>query len=113
VINGIGLNSKRQDIYLSALTSLAEKAREGVKILETIGNFKAESVILVGGGAKNRLWNQLKADHMGIPVKIIDQKETTIVGAALFALSGAGLYKTPKEARNAMKITSQLYIPAR
>jgi len=112
VIKGIGLNSKREEIYMAALTALAEKAKEGLKILENIGNFKAESVILVGGGAKNSLWNQLKANKMGIPVKIIDQKETTIIGAALFALAGSGVFKTPQEARNAMKVTTQVYNPA-
>jgi L-fuculokinase len=111
VIEGLGLSSKREDIYMAALTALSEKAKDGLQILENIGNFKAESVIVVGGGARNRLWNQLKADSMDIPVKVIDQKETTIVGAALFAFAGAGVFKTPQEARSNISIATKVFKP--
>jgi len=112
VIGGIGLNSKREEIYLAALTALAEKSKTGLEILEKIGGFNAESMIVVGGGSKNRLWNQLKADVMKIPVKVIDQKETTIIGAALFAFAGAGVYNSPQEARNNMSVATQMFNPA-
>lgn len=111
VIEGLGLSSKREDIYMAALTALSEKAKDGLQILENIGNFKAESVIVVGGGARNRLWNQLKADSMDIPVKVIDQKETTIVGAALFAFAGADVFKTPQEARSNISIATKVFKP--
>ena len=45
-------------------------------------------IIVVGGGSKNKFVNQLREKELGIPVKIIDQKETTVLGAAQIALMG-------------------------
>lgn len=38
-------------------------------MLEKIGHFKASELLLVGGGSRNTLWNQIKANMLDIPVK--------------------------------------------
>jgi len=53
---------------------------------------------VVGGGAKSRLWNQIKADVTGLPVKVPEITETTALGAAFLALVGTGAYATLSEA---------------
>jgi len=100
LISGLGINTKRANIYLAALEAMSRLLVESLKILEGQGSFVADSVICVGGGSKNRLWNQLRANALGIPVKTITRKETTVLGAALFVLSGIGVYSNPEEARN-------------
>jgi L-fuculokinase len=57
---------------------------------------------VVGGGSKNDLWNQLRADLTGLPIMTIDQKEATVVGAAMFAFIGAGEFGTLHQAQAAM-----------
>lgn len=99
IISGLGIKTKREDIYKAALEALSQKNKQSLEILEQAGGFKAGSLIVVGGGSKNRLWNRLRANHLGIPVKLINQKETTVLGAALFAFYGAGIYGSPEEAR--------------
>jgi xylulokinase len=47
---------------------------------------------VVGGGAKGRLWNQIKADVTGLPVTVPEMIETTALGAAFLALVGIGAY---------------------
>ena len=72
-----------------------------------------------------RLWNgirsiaqwqanvsQLRSDIIGIPVRVVDQKETTVLGSALFALAGTGLYGSPDEARQAVQYKTEDYVPA-
>lgn len=98
-ITGLTINTKREEIYRALLESLAFRLREGLEALQTAGNFKAERIICVGGGSKNRLWNQLRADVCNTPIQLIDQKETTVLGAALFVFKGAGLYETAEDAR--------------
>ncbi len=98
-INGLTINTKREEIYRALLESLAFRLRESLEALQTAGNFKAERIICVGGGSKNRLWNQLRADVCNIPIQLIDQKETTVLGAALFVFNGSGVVKTIDEAR--------------
>jgi sugar (pentulose or hexulose) kinase len=53
---------------------------------------------VVGGGAKSRLWNQIKADVTGLQVNVPEITETTALGAAFLALVGMGAYATLSEA---------------
>ena len=99
IISGIGLNTKRGEIYLAAIKALVKKTKSSLDIVEKNCGFKAREIICVGGGSKNSLWNKERARALGIPVMITKQTETTVLGAALFALYGIGLYKSPDEAR--------------
>jgi len=100
IISGLGINTNRNQIYKAALLALSQKTKQSLEILERTGNFKAESLLLVGGGVKNNLWNKLRAETLGIPIKIIDIEETTVLGAAIFAFYGLGFYKSPDDAQN-------------
>lgn len=53
---------------------------------------------VVGGGAKSRLWNQIKADVTGLQVNVPEITETTALGAAFLALVGIEAYATLLEA---------------
>ncbi len=88
IISGIGIHTKREEIYLAALEALACKTKQSLQILEKAGGFTTESIIVVGGGSRNKLWNQLREKELGIPVKTIDQKETTVLGASQIAFLG-------------------------
>ena len=54
-------------------------------------------VIAVGGGTKNPLWNQIKADVVGKPLAVLEFQETSSLGAALLGGLGAGLYGSFEE----------------
>jgi L-fuculokinase len=108
IISGLGLHSKREEIYRAALVALAKKTAEQLKTLELELNFNAKSIIVVGGGSKNSLWNQLRAKAIGMPIKLIDKKETTVLGAALYAMAGIGLYGSADEARENVKYKIEL-----
>ncbi len=53
---------------------------------------------VVGGGAKSRLWNQIKADVTGLQVGVPEVTETTALGATFLALVGVGAYASLSEA---------------
>jgi xylulokinase len=44
-----------------------------------------------GGGARSRLWSQIKADVYGMPVAPLQPEEVGILGAAMLAMTGAGI----------------------
>ena len=50
-------------------------------------------VRVTGGGEKSNLWNQIKADALGIPVVQIDRHEGAPMGVAILAGYGVGLFK--------------------
>jgi xylulokinase len=47
---------------------------------------------LTGGGAKNSLWRQMKADASGLPVRAVSDLECTARGAAMLAGVGGGIF---------------------
>ncbi|WP_347838459.1 L-fuculokinase [uncultured Draconibacterium sp.] len=112
-INGLTIHTKRGEIYRAFLESLAFRLRQGIEALEKAGGFKAEKIICVGGGSKNMLWNQLRADVCNLPVHLIDQKETTVLGAALFVFAGSGIAASPAAARAQIQYKQEIVKPSK
>ena len=110
-ILGLTMDSTRDEIYRAMLEALSSRLAEGKRALENAGGFKTESILCVGGGSKNRLWNQLRANFSGVPLKIIDQKETTVLGASLFVQAACGNAASPEEARSAIKYKTEIIEP--
>ena len=110
-ILGLTLESTRFEVYRAMLEALSVRLAEGKSSLENAGGFKTESILCVGGGSKNRLWNQLKANFSGVPLKIIDQKETTVLGASLFVQAACGNAASADEARSAIKFKIEIIEP--
>ena len=110
-ILGLTLESTRHEIYRAMLEALSDRLGEGKNALENAGGFKTESILCVGGGSKNRLWNQLRADHTGVPLKIIDHKETTVLGASLFVQAACGNAASPEEARSGINYKIEVIEP--
>ncbi len=111
-IMGLTINTRRGQLYRAFLESMAFRLKEALEALEEAGNFKAESIICVGGGSKNKLWNQLRADVCKLPVQLIEQKETTVLGASLFVFAGADVYKSPDAARNQIDYQPMIIEPS-
>ncbi len=54
-----------------------------------------------GGGAQSRLWLQIIADTVGLPVRVVGTPEAAAHGAALLAAVGAGAFASVREATDA------------
>ena len=59
---------------------------------------RCERLRVLGGGQRNNLWLQIKADVTGRPVEVVQHPEVTLMGAALLAGVGAGIYRNAEEA---------------
>jgi L-fuculokinase len=101
-ILGLKMDSTRDEIYRAMLEALSQRLNQGKEALEKAGGFHTDSILCVGGGSKNRLWNQLRADYTGVPIRTTDRKETTVLGASLFVQSACGNAKSPEDARSAI-----------
>ena len=110
-ISGLTMKSTRDEIYRAMLEALAQRLDEGKRALESVGGFKTDSILCVGGGSRNRLWNRLRANFTGVPVKVIDQKETTVLGASLFVQAACGNAASPEEARSGIDYRTEIFEP--
>jgi autoinducer 2 (AI-2) kinase len=69
-----------------------------LRIVEEVAGIEVSEAILTGGAAKGTLWPQIIADTLGIAVRIPVVKESTALGAAIYAGVGAGLYEDAGQA---------------
>lgn len=66
---------------------------------------------VMGGGARSGVWNQIKADVIGLNVRVPQTTETTALGAAMLALVGNGAYKSLQEASEQIVRIGECYEP--
>lgn len=112
-IIGLSMHSKRGQIYRAALEYMAYQLKQGLNVLQQVSQFKAESVICVGGGSKNQLWNQIRADVLGLPIDVVDVAESTVLGAAMFVFAGVGVYADENEAQQKMQASKHRIYPSK
>lgn len=64
---------------------------------------------LTGGVAKSKVWTQIFADVMNLPIEIVDVNETGALGCAIAAATATGEYRDMKEAASKMsRITTRV-----
>jgi len=111
-ILGLTLRTSRGQILRSALEGLSFQLRHALQILTAATGFDAVGIRVVGGGSKNLLWNQIRADVTGLPVIVTEEKEYTTVGAALAAFTGLGRYKSLDDARKSIFSQRRVFEPS-
>lgn len=108
---GLSLSTGRAHVYRATLEALAFRLARRLEILKQIGQFEPRDLIVVGGGSRNALWNQIKADVLNLPLKVLAESETTVLGASRFVYAGIGYYRTPEAARENVVYRYQRYQP--
>jgi xylulokinase len=78
------------DLARAVLEGCAFAMRDVLERLQEMG-VAAHSILLLGGGARSRLWGQIRADLTGLPVAVPAVVDTSPLGAAMLAAVAAGL----------------------
>jgi L-xylulokinase len=81
--------------------------------IETIRKAGAtfDEAVLSGGGSRSRLWPQIFADVLGLPVSVAASQETGALGAAIVAGTGVGLFTDFTQGASAMVRIDRHYRP--
>ena len=109
---GLGLTTHARADLPGGLEGLCFQLRHALEMMSQChGLSGAQGIRVVGGGARNRLWNQLRADVTGLPVTTIDCEEATVLGAAIFAFVGAGVFEGPSEGQAAVRLRETVIEP--
>lgn len=83
---GLTLAHSHGHLTRAILEGSAFALRDIVTAMRQAG-LEARRITAVGGGARSRLWRQIKADVTGLPVQVPSNVETTATGAAILAAS--------------------------
>jgi autoinducer 2 (AI-2) kinase len=92
--------SGRTECFRAIEESAAYVSRGHLGIIEELTHARVDEAVLTGGAAKGTLWPQILANTLGIPVRVPVVKESTALGAALYAGVGAGIYPEAAKAAN-------------
>lgn len=104
---GLQVTHTRADLIRATLEGVSMNLRT---ILQSFldADAQIQEVILIGGGAKGRLWRQLLADVFGRPTlrpRLLE--EATSLGAAVAAGVGVGLFRDFSIARQCIEIVDR------
>jgi sugar (pentulose or hexulose) kinase len=91
VFFGMTLSHTRGHFVRAIMESVTFMIRRDLEGLDRLGAGARELRVL-GGGAKSHLWSQIKADVCKVRVVTPAQPEAAVLGAAILAAVGAGLY---------------------
>jgi xylulokinase len=113
VIWGLDAKHRRNDLYLAILEGIAFEAELIREHAQGKLGIEGNKIYIAGGGIKNQRWMQIKADIFGCPVLVIEQAETTLLGAALYAGLGAGVFQDRQDlSKRLNKKVVQYYYPS-
>ena len=89
----IGLTSGHGTGHLhrAVMEGVAFAAARNLRIMEAAGN-RLDRMIAAGGGAKTRLWLEIKASLYGCPILTTAAEECGVLGCAMLAGTGIGLF---------------------
>ena len=110
----IGLTAKhgKGELIKAVLEGNAYQLELMRRSAERVAGHPIERMNVVGGGAKNGVWLQIKADVSGIVLTASDAAEATLLGAALTAGVGTGVYGSFGEAAGAVRRPgAKRYVP--
>jgi xylulokinase len=110
VIFGLNLSTKREHITKAILESVAYMSRANIELIEE-AKIEIKDMILAGGASNSPIWNQIKADVIGKPVKTIKNKESGCLGAAILAGVGANVFDSINEACESIIKDDEIYLP--
>ena len=85
-------NSGKKECVRAIEEAAAYVSQGHLKVIEEITHRAIDSAVFTGGASKGTLWPRILADVLGVPVSVPRVKESTALGAAMFAGIGAGLF---------------------
>lgn len=76
------------------LEALAYDYKLGLKLMKEMFNkFKIRKILVTGGGSNSKLWNQIKADVLGLPYIRLGSYEFGLRGCGIIVGYGVGAYQ--------------------
>lgn len=98
VFCGLSLATTRGDMARAVMEGGAFAMRHLIEIIREASGVELRRVVTMGGGTRNRLWLQIKADVWNLELAIARVPEPAALGAALAVGVGAGVYGNYDEA---------------
>lgn len=110
----IGLRTRHTEGHLvrAVLEGVALGLRQILDLVDRETGRADGDLVIAGGAARVRLWNQIKADVFGRTVARLANPHAGVLGAAMLAAVAAGCFGTCEEAARAMVRREEHFTPS-
>jgi xylulokinase len=108
---GLGLHHERSHLARAILEGSAFALRDIVDRVVALG-LGGDELRVVGGGARSRLWLQIKADVTRLAVRVVEAESAASSGAAMLAAVAAGWFDDlPEAAAQTVRLAPEPVLP--
>ena len=109
-ILGLTMTTTVADIYRACMEGVTYEMRINYEALQDSG-IHFERLNATGGGAKSKLWMQMKADVLNLPITALKTADAGTVGSAMLTGIAVGLFQDLKDAAAHMVQETDTYYP--
>ncbi len=90
---GFTWTHKKSHFYRAVLESIAYDYAQALAVVrEYIPHVQFSEVRVIGGGANSNLWNQIKADVLGVPYVRLQREDIAALGCTIMGGHAVGIY---------------------
>jgi xylulokinase len=95
---GLAASHGQSHLHRSVLEGVAFASKRHIGIMEEASGTKLEGIVASGGGAKAKLWMEIKASVYNMPILVPSEAECGIVGCAAMAMTATGRFSNVVDA---------------
>lgn len=107
---GMDASHKRIDFARAVIEGITFSLNESIEIFRESGK-TIDTIISIGGGAKNETWLQIQADIFNAKIQKLTSEQGPGIGAAILAAYGCGWYSSLKECSDVFTQPAKTYEP--
>ena len=109
-ILGLTMTTDVPVIYRACMEGVAYEMRVNYDALRNSG-IRFTKLNATGGGARSRVWMQMKADVLNLPITALETADAGTVGSAMLTGVAAGLFPDLNTAASVMIREAETYYP--
>ncbi|PLR76719.1 xylulokinase [Bacillus sp. V3-13] len=107
---GMDASHKRIDFARAVIEGITFSLNESIEIFSE-SRKNIDSIVSIGGGAKNETWLQIQADIFNAKIQKLSSEQGPGIGAAMLAAYGCGWYSSLKECADIFTQSVKIYEP--
>lgn len=109
---GFTLSHTRGHFVRALLEGVAFLLKRNLEVIQKTG-LPVGEIRSTGGGARSRLWNQIKADVNNLPVVTLVNEDTALLGDAILAGVACGVFESIQQGCDSMVMVKECYFPGK
>jgi xylulokinase len=110
-LSGLSSSTGATDVALAVLEGVSYSARLVMDSLEASACLRPSEINHSGGGAASDIWCQIRADVLGRPIKRMAMRDAGVLGAALMAGTGTGVFPSLSNAAKTFVAVDRIFEP--